>query len=140
MVFISDEGSSFDASLDKVWKLNASEGQHPHPSMRNYAVQPQSETIFLFSYESTVAGRNEKHKGRLTLAAPLGYSMEFTDGPFAGSKSFQYYIPKGSKTGVTVVGDWRSPALSDVQLKKEVLKFLETAYKEDQENLKNLKS
>lgn len=139
MVFILDAGSNFDGPLDKIWKLNASEGEHPHHSLRNYAVQPQSETVLNFSYESTVARRNEKHKGRLTLMPPLGYSMEFLEGPFAGSRTYQYYIPQGKKTGVTVAGDWRSSSLSDDQLKKEVLKFLETVYNEDRENLKKLK-
>lgn len=139
MVFILDEGSTFNGPLDKVWKLNASEGQHPHPSLRNYAAQPQSETVVIFSWEFTVAGKSEKHKGRLALFPPVGYSMEFLEGPFAGSKAYQYYIPKGNKTGVTVAGDWRSQTLSDDQLRKEVLKFLETVYKEDQENLRKLK-
>jgi len=33
MVFIFDDGSTFKAPLDKVWKLNQSEGEHSHPSL-----------------------------------------------------------------------------------------------------------
>ena len=139
MVFILDEGSTFNGPLDKVWKLNATEGQHPHLSLRNYSVQPITPTDMWVTWESTVAGKNEKHKAKFTLLPPLGYSFDYTEGPFTGSKTFQYYIPKGGKTGVTVVGDWKSPTLSDDQLKKEAWKFLETVFNEDQKNLANLK-
>ncbi len=139
MVFIEDKGSEFKGPVDKVWKLNASEGQHPHASLRNYAAQPAGENSMIVTWEHTVAGKNEKSKVKLTLFPPLGYSMEFSEGPFAGSKTFQYYKPKGQKTGVDVIGDWRSPSLSEDALKKEAVKFLEAVFKEDEENLKNLK-
>jgi ABC-type glycerol-3-phosphate transport system substrate-binding protein len=139
MVFIEDRGSQFKGSLDKVWKLNTSEGQHPHASMRNYAPTMSGENAMVVTWEHTVAGRNEKSKVKLILMPPVGYSMEYLEGPFAGSKTFQYYIPKGDKTGVDVVGEWKSPSLSPDSLKKEALKFLDTVFNEDQENLKNLK-
>jgi hypothetical protein len=31
----------------------------------------------------------------------------------AGSKFFNYYIPNGSKTGITVAGDFKSPMMPD---------------------------
>jgi hypothetical protein len=41
---------------------------------------------------------------------PLGLVVEALEGPIAGSKFFNYYTPKGNKTGVTVIGDFKSPS------------------------------
>ena len=66
---------------------------------------------------------------------PLGALFEILDGPLAGSKSLQYYLPKGKETGVTVVGEWKSSVMSDDQVKKAVMGFLQTVFDEDQANL-----
>lgn len=138
MVFVIDEGSKFKAPIEKVWKLASSEGQHSHPSMKNMKYEPSGETSGVLSWESDMPGGAVKNKVKMWSFPPLGYYMETIEGPMTGSKSFQYYIPKGKETGVTVVGDWKSPNMSDDQLKKAVLQFLETAFKEDTENLKKM--
>ena len=135
MVFILDEGSVFNGPLDKVWKLNASEGQHNHPSLRNMSSEMDGERVVL-KYESKMKdGTYAKEKVRLTFYPPVGTATEVLEGPRAGSKSFQFYIPKGSKTGITVVGDFKSPTLSDSDLKFFVMQFLDTVFNEDQKNL-----
>src|SRR5580698_9740282 len=103
MVFINDEGSEFDAALDKVWKLNMSEGEHNHPSLKNSTSEMEGEHPIL-TYETQMPdGSWAKSKVRLTLFPPVGVAFENLEGPLAGSKSFQFYTPKGSKTGVTTV-------------------------------------
>jgi len=138
MVFLSDGGSEFDASLDKVWKLNMTEGSHSHPSLRNARSEMDGEHPILHYETQMPDGSWAKNKVRLTLFPPVGVAFETLEGPMAGSKSFQYYTPKGSKTGVTVVGQWVSPGVSEQVLKGAVLSFLETVFKEDQANLARL--
>ena len=135
MVFIHDEGSEFDAPLDKVWKLNASEGRHNHPSLRNMGSEMEGEHPIL-KYETAMPdGSWAKNRVRMTLLPPVGIAFETLEGPMAGSRSFQFYTPKGAKTGITVVGEYVSPGVPEAVLKKEVLRFLETVFGEDQSNL-----
>ena len=75
-----------------------------------------------------------------SLYPPLGLAIEALEGPIAGSKFFNYYTPKGSKTGVTVIGDFKSPMMSDDdQLRQAVLAFLEQAFNEDTAYLKTMR-
>jgi hypothetical protein len=135
MVFIFDEGSRFKAPLDKVWELNQSEGEHSHPSLRNQKGEPQGEH-FILSYETKMPdGTWVKHKTRTTAYPPVGIAFETIEGPMTGSKSFQFYTPKGNDTAVTVVGEWVSKGVPDADLKKAVLAFLGTVFDEDQKNL-----
>ena len=48
------------------------------------------------------------------------------------------YIPNGNETGVTIIGETKSPAIPDQHLKAIVLQGLEVASEEDRENLKEL--
>lgn len=135
MVFMMDEGSTFKAPLDKIWKLNASEGQHNHPSLKNLKSEQAGEGAMILSYDVDMGGKFTTVRTKLTPLPPLGLFFETLDGPFAGSKSLQYYTPKGRETGVTVVGEWKSQVMSDDQLKKAVMGFLQTVFNEDQTNL-----
>jgi hypothetical protein len=135
MVFLRDEGSEFDAPLDKVWKLNQSEGEHSHPSLKNLTQGMEGEHPTL-SYETKMLdGSWAKHKVRLSIFPPVGTVFETVEGPMKGSTSFQIYIPKGAKTGVTVIGDWKSAGVPDAQLQGAVLQFLDTVFNEDRANL-----
>jgi hypothetical protein len=138
MVFIVDDGSKFKAPLDKVWKLNASEGAHSHPSLKNQKADQQGEHIIL-TYETAMPdGKLVKHKTRTTAYPPLGIMFETLEGPLAGSKSFQYYTAKGKETGVTVVGEFTSKMIPEADLKQAVMGFLETVFKEDEANLSKM--
>jgi hypothetical protein len=139
MVFILDEGSVFKAPIDKVWKLNQSEGEHAHPSLRNMRAEQEGNNP-LVSYETGMPdGTWVKHKVRLTTMPPLGMMFDTIEGPMAGSKSVQYYIPKGNETGVTVVGHWTAKGMTDDQVRKAVMGFLDTVFKEDQANLAKMR-
>ncbi len=135
MVFILDEGSKFKAPLEKVWKLNQSAGEHDHPSLRNQKAEQEGDHLIL-SYETAMPdGTWAKNKTRRTALPPLGVMFETLEGPMAGSKSFQYYTPKGKETGVTVVGEFTSKIIPESQMQKAVMAFLETVFNEDQKNL-----
>lgn len=138
MVFIKDEGSVFKASLDKIWNLNASEGKHNHPSLKDSKTEPAGENAIILSYGVDMGGKTIRVRNKLTMVPPLGELFETLDGPLAGSKSFQYYTPKGKETSVTVIGEWKSSVMSDDQIRKAVMSFLQTVFDEDQANLSKM--
>jgi hypothetical protein len=80
-----------------------------------------------------------QQKMKLTMLPPVGFVTEYVEGPLKGSKSMQFYHPMGSKTGVTVVGEFVSTMLPENQIHGVVMQQLETAFSEDQANLKNFK-
>ncbi len=124
--------------MSKIWEYNNSEGTHVHPSQIN----PQFEMVEghpTLSFDSKMPdGRQVHNKIRLTPMDPLGFGLEFLEGPLAGSKAFTYYIPKGNETGVTVVGEYTSQWMAGEQLKQAVLKNNEAVFNEDQANLSKM--
>jgi len=139
MVLIIDEGSDFDAPLEIVWKLVSSEGQHRHDSQPNRKYEPINEVSGHISFDAMEGGKVVgRHRVKLTRVQPVGFVMEYVGGSMVGTKLFQYYVPKGKKTGVTVVGDATSQLMHGDQLQKAVLTALEVSYNEDRENLKKM--
>lgn len=139
MVFVLDEGSVFKAPLDKIWRFNQAEREHYHPSFKNLQVGQEGQSI-VFTFDSVAPdGKTVKRKSKLTALPPVGSFIEELEGQFAGSKYLNYYIPKGNKTGITVVGEWTSPTIPADKLKKAVLNSLETVFKEDTANLEKFK-
>jgi hypothetical protein len=135
MVFIIDEGSTFKAPIEKVWKLNMSEGNHEHPTLKNASSEMEGEHPVL-SYESQMPdGSWAKNRVKLTLLPPIGVGFQTIEGPMTGSTSFQYYSPKGNETGITVIGEWTAKGVPDDNIRQAVLGFLDAVFKEDQANL-----
>lgn len=143
MVVIVDEGSVFDAPVERVWKLgqaHTTDGKRIHPKMLNQKYEMVDENTMLSSWEDEMQGRRVKNRLKSTAYMPLGQVFEILEGPLAGSKFFNYYTPKGpNKTAVTVVGDFKSPMLPEPQLKQAVLSFLEQAFNEDVVYLKTMR-
>jgi hypothetical protein len=77
-----------------------------------------------------------KQKMRLTMLPPVGFLSEYIEGPLTGSKSMQFYHPMGNRTGVTVVDEFVSTMIPESQIHGAVMQQLETAFNEDQANLK----
>ncbi len=139
MVFIKDDGSEFKAPLQKVWALAQSEGVHKHSSQIDPQRSMDAGRVILSFGSKMPDGSLSKNTVRITPLPPLGMTIEYTDGPMTGTTLMQYYTPKGDKTGVTVIGDAKSTMpIPDDQLKSNVLKGLEVAFHEDEENLKKL--
>jgi len=138
MVFILDEGSEFKAPLSKVWELAQSEGKHNHPSQIDPQTSMQNGVPVLSYGSRTADGSVVRSSIKVTMLPPVGFVLEYIDGPMEGTKLMQYYTPKGDKTKVTVVGDAVSKTMTEGQLRKAVLKGLDTAFKEDEENLRRM--
>lgn len=137
MVYIMDEGSTFDAPIDKVWKYLSSD-QHRHPSIKLLNREANGNTVVLTS-ERNIMGKTMLVKVKNTLYPPFGMVQEHIEGPLKGSRAFQYYIPKGDKTGVCVVGDYVMQGMNDEQsVRQAVLQQAQTVFDEDNSNLKSV--
>ncbi len=138
MVFIADWGSVFDAPVDVVWTFLRSDIDHgnSHKGRRNLERQKVNDNTILLSWEHEVDGTWVRFANRLTFHEPIGFFVETVEGPMAGSKFFNYYVPKGDRTEVVVVGEWASPTIPPAQLEEAVWAILEKVYMEDSASLK----
>jgi hypothetical protein len=137
MVHIVDEGSQFDHPVDVIWKfLQAPDHGTSHPEHKNPQVRPLGETQAQVSWEQDLQGKSVKVVNRITMFPPVGMVIEQVEGPLAGSKFFSFYTPKGAKTGVTVVGDFKSPVLPESQLEPVVRENFERVFAQDTAALK----
>lgn len=138
MVYVRDEGSMFDAPLDTIWKYLQSDIDHgaSHKGRRNFERKAINESTMTLSWEQEIEGKWVKTSNRLTFHPPIGFFVEPLEGPMAGSKFFNYYVPKGKQTEVVVVGDWSSKTIPPAQLEKAVWANLEKVYNEDTAGLR----
>lgn len=137
MAHIVDEGSHFDVPVETIWRfLQSPDHGTSHPEHRNPQAKPLSETSAQVSWEQELEGRTVKVVNRITMFPPLGIVVEQTEGPLAGSKFFNFYTPKGSRTAVTIVGDFRSPTVPEAQLEAIVRRNFEQVFAQDTAALK----
>ncbi len=138
MVYLKDEGSTFDAPIDVVWKYLQTDVEHgtAHKGRRNQSRKMISENTMEVSWEQEMEGKWVKMGTRLTMLPPVGFSVEPLEGPMAGSKFYNYYTPRGAKTEVTVVGEWNSKVIPAAQLEGAVRENLEKVFNEDTAGLR----
>lgn len=134
MVYLFDEGSIFDAPIDKIWKYLPSD-QHQHSSMKLLSRESTGNAVVITG-ERNIMGKLVKTKIKNTLYPPFGFVQEHLEGPTAGSRAFVYYVPKGNKTAITVVGDFRLEGADEQRTKDAVLAQLQVSFDEDNANLK----
>jgi hypothetical protein len=138
MVFILDEGSVFDASVDKIWKYLPSDA-HRHGSMKLVSREMVDGNAVIITAERNFQGKMVRTKVKNTLYPPLGYAQEHLEGPTAGSRAFVYYTPKGNKTSITMVGDFVVSGMDEKGTRDAVMAQLQVTFDEDNANLKNTK-
>ena len=138
MVYVRDEGSLFDAPIGTIWKYLQSDEDHgpSHKGRRNFDRKQVNENTVILSWEQEHEGTWSRVSNRLTFHPPLGFFVEPLEGPMAGSKFLNYYVPKGNQTEVVVVGDWASKTIPPAQLEKAVWGNLEKVFHEDVAGLK----
>ena len=134
-MYILDEGSVFDAPIDKIWKYRTSE-VHQHPSVKLISREVKGNVVEMVQERNM--GKPMRIKVRNIIYPPFGMVQEFLEGPMAGSRAFQYFIPKGDKTGVTVIGDFVVEGADDEMVKEIILKQNQFLFDEDNANLKKM--
>jgi len=141
MVHIKDEGSTFDAPIEVVWKyLQAPEEHTRTHKNRNFKSKSNSENVMELSWEGNMGGTWVPMRMRITALPPVGVAIEMLEGPMGGSKFFNIYTPMGGKTGITVIGDFTSKMIPPAQLEPSVRGFLEQVYTEDAAAIKAMAS
>lgn len=132
MVFLRDEGSLFDAPLDTVWQFVSSGPKHSE-AHRHRATERRtlSGNSGEYTWEQDFGGKSERFTMRWTTSYPVGIAYEVLEGPFAGSRFFLYYVPRGRQTEVVVVGEFVSPTLPESEVGAAVDRFLSTEFEQD---------
>lgn len=125
----------FDAPIDKIWKYRSSD-VHQHPSVKLISREIKGNAVEMVQERNV--GKPMRIKVRNIMYPPFGMVQEFLEGPMTGSRAFQYFIPKGDKTGVTVVGDYLIEGLDDAKVKEIVLNQNQALFDEDNDNLKKI--
>jgi hypothetical protein len=138
MVYILDEGSVFDAPIDKVWKYLTSD-EHRHNSLKLISREMATSNTVIITAERNIMGKTVRSKIKNTLYPPFGFVQEHLEGPTAGSRAFVYYIPKGNKTGITVIGEFVLSGMDEKTTRDAIMAQLQMSFDEDNANLKNTK-
>jgi hypothetical protein len=139
LVFILDEGSVFDAPLEKIWRFmqQSRPEQHRHGNRTNFKIEREGNSATISFETEGPGGTKIQIKNKNTMFPPVGRSQEYLEGPLAGSKAMTYYLPMGQRTGITVVGEYVSKTLPENKIRDFVLAQAERTFNEDCENLKN---
>jgi hypothetical protein len=138
MVYILDEGSVFDAPIDRLWKYLPSD-EHRHNSSKLISREMVNSNTVAITSERNFMGKMVRTKVKNTLYPPIGFVQEHLEGPTAGSKAFVYYIPKGNKTGITIVGEFLLSGMDEKATKDALMAQFQVSFDEDNANLKNTK-
>jgi len=87
----------FDAPLKRIWELNRFKTYHKHPrSMKNMKSERTADPLtIVLTWESQNRDVAFNHKAMLTFLPPVGFTMDFVEGPLTGSRDIEYYIPQG---------------------------------------------
>lgn len=108
--------------------------------MKNFKAERTADPFtFMATWEAEAAGAVVPVKVRFVFFPPLGFAIDYVEGPLAGSKEFQYYTPMGGKTGITCVGIFQASGLSDDELRDAALHLYDVAFREDEANLARIK-
>jgi hypothetical protein len=143
LVYVDDEGSRFDASIETVWRYLNTGDMHGkvHKNSRNRHVQTVGDVTLKITSERNWMGNWVKEVARVTVMPPLGVVTEILEGPFAGTQMFTVYTPEGEeRTRVDVHGEFRSPGLAAKQVEAAARKWLQDAYNEDAPALQEMQT
>ena len=141
MVFVRDEGSEFEAPIEVVWEFVGSGDPHSiahrHTAWRREVGTGNSGT---YSWEQPFDGRATRFTMRWVSFHPAGVAYEVLEGPFSGSKFFLYYVPRGDRTEVGVVGEFVSPSLPEGEIEAAVRGFFDVEFEQDRAAIRALRS
>lgn len=131
-MFLKDEGSVFAVPLRDVWEFVGSTDRHAaahgHRGMRR---QLHEETFGTYSWVQPFAERRVRFTMRWRSFYPVGIAYEVLEGPFAGSRFFLVYEPRGATTGVSVYGEFTSPTIAEEDLETAVDSFFALEFEQD---------
>ncbi|MGI0132893.1 MAG: hypothetical protein ACREDK_07390 [Thermoplasmata archaeon] len=133
MVFVKDEGGTFDAPIDFVWKYIFGGEAHDgaHKTTRNPKFEKVSDITIIYASERYLRGKWAPDRMRISMFPPISVVTEWLEGVLAGSKLVYVYTPQGNKTRIDVYGEFTSKTLPPDQIEVAAREFLETEYDAD---------
>jgi hypothetical protein len=133
MVYLKDEGSTFDAPIDIVWKYNEDAETHDsaHKTTRNPKFEKVSDVTFTYASERYLLGKWAPDKMRISVFSPVSVVTEWLEGVLAGSKFVYVYSPQGGKTRIDVHGEFTSKSLPPSEVEAAAREFLESEFNAD---------
>ncbi|MCI4330471.1 MAG: hypothetical protein L3K19_01300 [Thermoplasmata archaeon] len=133
MVYLKDEGSTFDAPIDVVWKyVFGGEGHDgAHKTTRNPKFEKVSEITFIYGSERLLRGKWAPDRMRISMFPPVSVVTEWLEGVLAGSKLVYVYSPHGDKTRIDVYGEFTSMTLPTSEVEAAARDFLQSEYDAD---------
>ncbi len=135
MVFVQDLGSVFDAPREVVWEYIFGGEAHDaaHKTTRGGRMKMLSKSPFVLRYsaERRYGRRWIRETMRISFFPPVATVQELLDGPLGGSKWTYVYSPRGRRTRIDVVGEFRSRSIPEARLKRAALRFLANEFRED---------
>lgn len=137
MVFVRDEGDEFDVPLDAVWAF-VSSGDH-HSAAHHHRANSRerlSDRSGEYRWEQEFDGRPTRFAMRWVSYHPVGIAYDVTEGPFAGSRFFLHYTPRGARTAVGILGEFVSPTIPKDEIAAAVDRFFAREFEQDREAMR----
>ncbi len=133
MVFLKDEGSTFDAPIDMVWKyIFGGEGHDAaHKTTRKPTFEKVSDITIIYGSERLLRGKWAPDRMRISMFPPVAVVTEWLEGVLAGSKLIYVYSPQGEKTRIDVYGEFTSQTLGPEEVEAAAREFLQSEYDAD---------
>jgi hypothetical protein len=133
MVYVADEGSTFDAPIDVVWKYIFDDKAHDsaHKTTRNPKFEKVSDVTFVYASERYLRGHWAADRLRISMFPPVSVVTEWLDGVLAGSTFVYLYTPEGNKTRIDVYGEFTSKSVPASEVEAAAREFLETEFDAD---------
>jgi hypothetical protein len=133
MVYVKDEGSTFDAPIDVVWKyiFGGEEHDGAHKTTRNPKFEKVSDITIIYASERLLRGKWAPDRMRISMFPPISVVTEWLEGVLAGSKLVYVYSPQGEKTRIDVYGEFTSKTLPLDEVEAAAREFLETEFDAD---------
>lgn len=140
--YFNDEGV-FEGPIEKVWRLVSAHTpdnvHHIHAGFAKMHAAPDAKGGILASIQLRGPdGKVVPAKMRFVMSPPFTQTVEFLEGPFAGSWSTNTYVPEGNRTRVVCVGEFRIPGLDDASVLKLAGDFMDHGFEEDQAYLRKM--
>jgi len=134
LVYLKDEGSTFDAPIEFVWKYLFGGDAHDaaHHTTRQPSFQKVSEITFEYASERLLRGQWKPDRMRISMFPPLSVVSEWLEGVLEGSKMAYLYAPLGERTRIDVYGEFTSTTLDSTEIEATVREFLDSEFRDDE--------
>jgi len=133
MVYVKDEGSTFDAPIDFVGKYIFGGEAHDtaHTTTRKPKFEKVSDVTVIYGSERLLRGQWAVDRMRISMFPPVAVVTEWLEGVLAGSTFADVYSPHGAQTRIDAYGEFTPKTLPPGEVESVACEFLESEYAAD---------